>query len=219
MADKPLDPEAHARWRRVAATVRPLKGRRLSSRSTPAKQASVRPEAVEACPERLQASRRGRVSSAPPAASPSTGLRTNGSGVAGGLQRLNGPPAAKAGPPTNTLDASWDRKLARGIVAPDFTIDLHGHTLAGAHTALEAGLAHAVAREARLVLLVTGKPPPPGRSRLDNPLRGVIRASIGDWLAHSRSSTRIAAVRNAHPKHGGAGALYVVMRRARDQRF
>jgi DNA-nicking Smr family endonuclease len=101
------------------------------------------------------------------------------------------------------------------VVAPDLTIDLHGYTLSSAHAELEAGLTRAVARHARLILLVTGRPPPPGRSRLDNPLRGVIRASIGDWLHHSRYAAQIAAVRNAHPKHGGAGALYVILRRAR----
>ena len=122
---------------------------------------------------------------------------------------------ASVRPPANTLDASWDRKLARGLTAPDLTIDLHGHTLSSAHAELEAGLTRAVAMQARLILLVTGRAPPPGRSRLDNPLRGVIRASIGDWLQYSRHAPRIAAVRNAHPRHGGAGALYVVLRRAR----
>ena len=115
----------------------------------------------------------------------------------------------------NTLDAGWDKRLARGTVAPDLVIDLHGYTLATAHAHLEAGLSMALAGEARLILLVTGRPPPPGRSRLDNPMRGVIRASIGDWLHHSRHAARIAAVRAAHPRHGGAGALYVVLRRMR----
>jgi DNA-nicking Smr family endonuclease len=131
------------------------------------------------------------------------------------MLRTNGVEVAHVRPPANTLDASWDRKLARGLVAPDLTIDLHGFTLSAAYGELEAGLTRAVAMQARLILLVTGRPPPPGRSRLDNPLRGVIRASIGDWLHHSRHASRIAAVRNAHPRHGGAGALYVVLRRVR----
>lgn len=117
--------------------------------------------------------------------------------------------------PANTLDANWDRRLERGLAAPDMTIDLHGHTLAHAHAALNAGLARAVGRGARLVLLVTGKPPPPGRTRLDDPLRGIIRASIEDWLRLSAQAGRIAAIRPAHPRHGGAGALYLVLRRAR----
>ena len=125
------------------------------------------------------------------------------------------PVRAASRPPQNTLDGSWDKRLRDGGAAPDATIDLHGFTLAAAHGALEAGLSRAVARGARVVLLVTGRPPPPGRSRLDDPLRGIIRASVGDWLEHSPNASRIAAIRPAHPRHGGAGALYLVLRRVR----
>jgi DNA-nicking Smr family endonuclease len=45
--------------------------------------------------------------------------------------------------------------------------------------------------------------------------RGAIRAAVGDWLAASRHAGHIAAVRGAHPRHGGAGALYIVLRRRR----
>ncbi len=47
-------------------------------------------------------------------------------------------------------------------------------------------------------------------------MRGASRAAGGDWLAASRHADQIAAVRNAHPRHGGAGALYIVLRRRRD---
>jgi DNA-nicking Smr family endonuclease len=113
-------------------------------------------------------------------------------------------------PPTDTLDGGWDRRIRRGIVQPDRTIDLHGHTLATAHGALEHALARAVAEDVRVLLVVTGKPPKP-----DSRGRGLIRASIGDWLGTSAYRDRIAAVRNAHPRHGGAGALYVILRRKR----
>ncbi len=181
------DEDGAAAWLRVAATVRPLKGK-----------------------------------PAPPQA------RASGEGTDGGLATIRSfsspaPPRRGAPPPSplkgrgqaNTLDAAWDKRLRDGAAAPDATIDLHGFTLAAAHRELDAGLARAVARGARVVLLVTGRPPPPGRSRLDDPLRGIIRASVGDWLAHSAHAARIAAIRPAHPRHGGAGALYLVMRRVR----
>lgn len=114
--------------------------------------------------------------------------------------------------PGETLDGGWDKRLARGLVAPDRSIDLHGHNLAGAHAALDQALARAVADGARLLLIVTGRPPRRGDIE---PKRGLIRASIGDWLTLSPYAGRIAAVRNAHPRHGGAGALYVVLRRKR----
>lgn len=123
---------------------------------------------------------------------------------------------ARAPAVPDTLDGGWDRRLRRGIVGPDRTIDLHGHTLATAHAALDAELAHALAHDERLILLVTGRPPRERDS--GGPRRGAIRASVGDWLAGSRHASRIAAVRNAHPRHGGAGALYVVLRRRRDER-
>lgn len=114
--------------------------------------------------------------------------------------------------PGTTLDGSWDRRLSRGLVAPDLTVDLHGHSLAGAHDRLDRGLAEAVGQGARLLLLITGRPPAGDRRPA---MRGVIRAAVGDWLATSRHAGDIAAIRNAHPRHGGAGALYIVLRRRR----
>jgi DNA-nicking Smr family endonuclease len=96
-------------------------------------------------------------------------------------------------------------------VAPDATLDLHGLNLATAYHLLDRRLEQAIADGARLVLLVTGKPPGPERPVK----RGAIRAALGDWLAASRHAGEIAAVRNAHPRHGGAGALYIVLRRKR----
>lgn len=115
--------------------------------------------------------------------------------------------------PSDTLDGTWDRRLARGIVAPDRTVDLHGHTLASAHALLDRALDEALRGDLRVLLLVTGKPPRPTSERPHS--RGAIRAAVGDWLAGSRFADRIAAVRAAHPRHGGAGALYIVLRKAR----
>ena len=124
-------------------------------------------------------------------------------------------PESRAKPSANTLDGSWDKSIATGRITPDRTIDLHGHTLATAHQRLDRGLDEAIRSGARVVLLVTGRSPRAGTSRLDLPLRGIIRSSIGDWLAASPHRARIAAVRGAHPRHGGAGALYIVLRRIR----
>lgn len=114
------------------------------------------------------------------------------------------------------LDASWDRKLAQGLVAPDFTLDLHGHSLDAAHARLEHGLALALAQGARVVLLVTGRARPTDDHAARGSRRGAIRAKMLDWLAAGPHAGRIAAVRPAHPRHGGAGAVYIVLRRPRD---
>jgi DNA-nicking Smr family endonuclease len=116
---------------------------------------------------------------------------------------------APARSPGGTLDGSWDRALRRGGVVPDMVIDLHGYTLAAAHAVLDAGLEQAIAEEARVVLLITGRAPREGGRR------GIIHASFRDWLAASRHARRIATVRAAHPRHGGSGAFYLVLRRSR----
>ena len=126
------------------------------------------------------------------------------------------PSVAKVAPKpitATTLDGSWDKRLVRGTVQPDRTIDLHGHTLNSAHTLLDHALADAIARGDRVLLLVTGKPPRPESERPH--ARGAIRAAVTDWLAASRHADAIAGVRGAHPRHGGTGALYIVLRRRR----
>jgi DNA-nicking Smr family endonuclease len=123
-------------------------------------------------------------------------------------------PASVARPkpqPGQTLDGTWDRKLSRGAVQPDVTVDLHGHDLAGAYDLLDTRLEQAIAMGDRVLLLITGKPP-----KGEPPIaRGRIRAAVGDWLAASRHAGAIAAVRGAHPRHGGSGALYIILRRTR----
>lgn len=118
--------------------------------------------------------------------------------------------------PGVTLDASWDKRLATGQIVPDSSIDLHDHTLDSAYVALDQGLERAIRRGDRVLLLITGKPPRPESERPH--ARGRIRSAIGDWLAVSRHAAQIAAVRAAHPRHGGAGALYIILRRPREKR-
>jgi DNA-nicking Smr family endonuclease len=113
------------------------------------------------------------------------------------------------------LDGSWDRKLGQGVVSPDFTLDLHGHTLDSAHARLEHGITQATAQGARVLLLITGKPRPADELTARGSRRGAIRAKVLDWLAAGSHASKIAAVRPAHPRHGGAGALYIVLKRGR----
>jgi DNA-nicking Smr family endonuclease len=119
--------------------------------------------------------------------------------------------------PGTTLDGSWDKRLSRGMVQPDATVDLHGHTLNSAYAMLDDALGRSIARGDRVILLITGKPPRPDSERPH--ARGAIRAAVGDWLHSSRHADSIAAVRGANPRHGGSGALYIVLRRPRGARI
>lgn len=120
------------------------------------------------------------------------------------------PPAQSPRPAIGaTLDGSWDKRLNSGRVAPDRIVDLHGHNLDGAWRAIDVALDRAIASGERVLLLITGH-----ERRGEPPVqRGRIRAAVHDWLAASRHAPRIAAVRGAHPRHGGGGSLYVILRR------
>lgn len=206
-----LNPDENAAWGRVMATVRPMRAAVLV-KSPPFFRASGAPSL----------SHRGREEPAQPAKG--EGDRIAFAAAMAFPQRVRTPAAPKAGAPLrpaapqpshNTLDGSWDKKLARGMVMPDSAIDLHGHTLASAHALLDGGLERAIRQGQRVLLLVTGKPPRPESERPH--ARGAIRAAVADWLAASRFADRIAAVRGAHPRHGGQGALYIVLRRPRER--
>lgn len=100
------------------------------------------------------------------------------------------------------------------------SIDLHGHTLASAQALLDDSIHRALIRGARVLLVVAGRLRP-GADRLpqmhgDPRPRGAIRASLPDWLAFSVHADQIVALRPAHVSHGGAGAVYVILRRDRD---
>lgn len=110
------------------------------------------------------------------------------------------------------LDNSWERRIRGGTISPDMSIDLHGHSLSAAHARLNQAIANALANNARVLLVVTGKPPKTAE-KLGGSRRGAIRGEIGHWLETSVYADRIASVRIAHPRHGGDGALYLILRR------
>ncbi|MET0365639.1 MAG: Smr/MutS family protein [Sphingobium sp.] len=128
------------------------------------------------------------------------------------LRPAPAPPPAPRREPVALLDSGWEKRIRSGRLQPERSVDLHGHNLSGAHVALDAALGSAIRDGVRVMLVVTGKPRP-GRVAPEG--RGAIRAEIGHWLDRSVHADRIASVRVAHPRHGGDGALYIILRRER----
>jgi DNA-nicking Smr family endonuclease len=122
-------------------------------------------------------------------------------------------PAASAKPASPPSLAPLGRRLrhrvARGKEAIDARLDLHGFTQSEAHAALLHFLRKASAREARLVLVITGK----GARGEGN--RGVLKRQVPQWLALPEFRAFVIGFEDAHVAHGGEGALYVRIRRTR----
>jgi DNA-nicking Smr family endonuclease len=124
------------------------------------------------------------------------------------------PPAAKrmgaakppAPPPLATLERRLKQRLSRGVQAIDARIDLHGLTQSEAHAALSRFLRAAQRKEAKVVLVITGKG---GREH------GVLRRAVPLWLRLPEFRDTVVGFETASPTHGGEGALYVRVRKAR----
>lgn len=107
---------------------------------------------------------------------------------------------------------SWLR-LKRGQYPIEAKLDLHGLTQAQAHGTLARFLKASVERGRRCVLIVTGK----GLGSRDAPAggEGVLRRAVPRWLNGPELRPLVVALAEARPEHGGAGALYVLLKRRR----
>lgn len=97
-----------------------------------------------------------------------------------------------------------DKKVRRGQIKIDRTIDLHGLTRDAAFTSLKRRLMLAYKCRHRTVLIITGK----GAN-----LQGVLRQSLPGWLNDKSIRHIISSVAPSHIRHGGTGAFYVFLKR------
>jgi len=127
--------------------------------------------------------------------------------------------AAAAKPPPGPLEhgssAGIDKRKAarfrRGKLDIEATLDLHGMVRAEAHRALDAFLERCEAQGKRCVLVITGK----GLSKDEG---GVLRQEVPRWLNEPANRARVLSFDYAQQRHGGMGALYVLLKRQRDPR-
>ncbi|MEX1035116.1 MAG: Smr/MutS family protein [Sneathiella sp.] len=117
------------------------------------------------------------------------------------------------------LDRRSAERLRKGRMEIDGRIDLHGLTRAEAHRRLRSFISAAQIQGKRCVLVITGK----GSSKQktdDAPFMapektGILREAVPKWLMAADLRHLVIDIRNAQPKHGGSGALYVLLRRSR----
>lgn len=104
------------------------------------------------------------------------------------------------------LDPPTRRKLAKGRLSIDATIDLHDMDQREAHGMLLAFLHRAHASGLRHVLVITGKGTSHGSA-------GVLRRSVPEWLKTAPFRSLVSGTHGAARHHGGDGAIYVRLSR------
>lgn len=106
------------------------------------------------------------------------------------------------------VDRRTAERLRRGKLIIDDRIDLHNHTQDEAHRVLTQFILGASGAGCRCVLIITGK----GAVSQGG---GVLRRQVPHWLNLPPLRPCVLAIAQAKSEHGGAGALYVLLRRRR----
>ena len=180
-----LKDEDRALWQHVTRDAKPLAKRE----PTP-----VRPEAPDAPPAKVETKTKqeARPARALPRPRPVAPVR-------------RAEPALEHGRAAG-VDRRRSDRLRRGRLPVEARLDLHGYTQDQAHAALDRFLGETQARGLRCVLVITGK----GTTKEAG---GVLRAQVPRWLNEPGNRARVLAFDYAQPKHGGLGAIYVLLRR------
>jgi len=116
-------------------------------------------------------------------------------------------PAPQPQPPLDRfagLDRATAERLKRGRYPVEARLDLHGMTQAEAHRALSGFVAASRSLGRRSVLVITG------HGRISG---GILKAAVPRWLAEPELRRHLLAITPAQPRDGGAGALYLLLRR------
>ncbi|MBP0437515.1 Smr/MutS family protein [Tianweitania sediminis] len=109
-------------------------------------------------------------------------------------------------PVSQHIDQPTREKIAKGRIVIDGKVDLHGLTQSEAYSMLLGFLHQAQARDKRHVLVVTGKGASFGSE-------GVLKRAVPAWFATAPFRALVGGFHEASRHHGGAGALYVKIRR------
>ncbi len=207
-----LTPEDTSLWQRIAATIDPRrqgKPRVPDVEAAPTGSLPSRPEMPAHMASRLHPPKPTRAQEPPV---------FPGRPIKGPGQR---PPAVSyslSPSAVPAVDRRKARRIASGNIEIEARLDLHGLTQTIAHGRLVSFLQSSAAQGLRTVLIITGK----GASRQPSALRGgwrededvgVLRRSVPRWLAEAPLRTLVISCQVAAPRHGGEGALYVLLRR------
>jgi DNA-nicking Smr family endonuclease len=114
------------------------------------------------------------------------------------------PPGAKLRKGLDGIEPNRRHRIVRAREEITARLDLHGLTQDNAKTVLEGFLQRAYAEGSRAVLVITGK-----GVQGD----GILKRMAPQWLAAPHLAHIVAGISDAARHHGGAGALYVALKR------
>ena len=106
------------------------------------------------------------------------------------------------------IDRTSARRMQRGQVTIEDRLDLHGLSQEQAQKEVKAFISSAVQKSFRHVLIITGK----GRQG-----HGILREKVPEWLKDAPLCYHLNAISYAQPKDGGKGALYIRLKRQREE--
>jgi len=120
-----------------------------------------------------------------------------------------------------TIDRRTRGMITRGRQEIGASIDLHGLRQTEAYAVLRKFLANAQQSGTQFVIVITGK----GKSSTDEGIyessfkygHGVLRTSVPHWLATEDLRRYVIGYCEAGRRHGGAGALYIQIRRRKNR--
>jgi DNA-nicking Smr family endonuclease len=128
-------------------------------------------------------------------------------------------PAPRSPAPLADFERRKARQIASGKIEVEARIDLHGLRQRDAHARLRAFLLEAHADGLKTVLVITGKGGEEPADRLGDLAgerqRGVLRRNVPHWLGEPELRAIVLSFTQASVRHGGAGALYVQLRKGR----
>ncbi len=185
--DKPLSAEDRILWGKVARSTTPLPGRMQDLETLEA----------DLAPEQGPASPATGKSAKAKSGSDEAGIRITNAGEG---ERRHYP-----------LERPVKRKLAKGHLALEARIDLHGMIQSEAHGFLLGFLMQAHMRGLRHVLVITGKGASIGSD-------GALKRAVPLWFSLPEFRPLISSYEPAARNHGGEGALYVRLARVKGER-
>ncbi len=95
------------------------------------------------------------------------------------------------------------KSMNTGTFRSDATLDLHGYSLQQAHDHLHVFIKSCFDNSRQQILIITGH----GNGS------STIKREFGFWVRESEMKQYIHSVTQAHPRQGGDGAYYVILKR------